>query len=58
MRVILKFIICLNDCLNEEFVNYFEWDNIGYFINIKLLFWFELLVSIVRKLFVFLFEYF
>lgn len=57
MRIILKVIICLNDCLNEEFVNYFE-DNIGYFINIKLLFWFELLVSIVRKLFVFLFEYF
>lgn len=54
--MILKAIICLNDCLNEELVNYLE-DNIGYFTNIKLSSWSELLASTARKLSALLLEY-
>lgn len=57
VRVILKSIICLNDCLNEELVNYLERDNIGYFTNIKLSSWSELLASTARKLSALLLEY-
>lgn len=55
--MILKAIICLNDCLNEELVNYLERDNIGYFTNIKLSSWSELLASTARKLSALLLEY-
>ena len=57
VRVILKSIICLNDCQNEELVNYLERDNIGYFTNIKLSSWSELLASTARKLSALLLEY-
>lgn len=56
VKMILKAIICLNDCLNEELVNYLE-DNIGYFTNIKLSSWSELLASTARKLSALLLEY-